>query len=442
VTQRYFVYPLAVLVVAQLLPLLRYHRRWFAAQITQLIVILLAVAGALIFEDDITWVWLAWLLFVAFVLVPRWLARVAGEKHRPALWRWAARFAWGQLGRLYRRYARVEELWAQAHRPETFALLEVEPVPESVRGDGQLLRLRLLADTGDWAGVLNVYENVENWGTVVSATRARLLASRAYARAGNFERAVRCLQLAAQSPRTLGHLMREYRAVRDEVTGLLPETLLSLARDGLRGAEEQAADWRALLSWGRPAPVTFALLVLCAATRFADKIFWDGKLWEWAGNIPESLREGEWWRPVTALFLHANFWHLAVNGSALWMFGSAVERTVGRWRMVAVFLLSGAAANAMSAWVGHYDVSVGASGGIFGLIAAFGVCVYRLRSPFYAAARRRLLGLLAVMLAADLTVGGLEPQIDNLAHAGGFVVGLVLVVALWKRCVRAAHPVW
>ena len=165
-------------------------------------------------------------------------------------------------------------------------------------------------------------------------------------------------------------------------------------------------------------------------------------MWEWAGNIPESLHEGEWWRPFTALFLHANIWHLAVNGAALWMFGSAVERTVGRWRMVALFVLSGAAANAMSGWVGHYDVSVGASGGIFGLVAAFGVCVYRLRTPFYAAARRRLLGLLAVMLAADLTVGGLEPQIDNLAHAGGFVVGLVLAVVLWKRCVRAAHPVW
>ena len=84
-------------------------------------------------------------------------------------------------------------------------------MPEAVRGDVQLLRLRLLADTGDWAGVLNVYENVENWSTLVPATRARLLAARAYAQAGNFERAFRCLQLAAQSPRTLGHLAREYR---------------------------------------------------------------------------------------------------------------------------------------------------------------------------------------------------------------------------------------
>jgi rhomboid protease GluP len=174
----------------------------------------------------------------------------------------------------------------------------------------------------------------------------------------------------------------------------------------------------------------------------ADKLVLDGNLLYWAGNIPVALHHGEWWRPTTALFLHANWLHLAMNGAALWMFGSAVERTMGRWRLAAVFLAAGTAANAWSAWVGHYDVSVGASGGIFGLIGAFGVGVYRLRSPMLATARRRLLTLLALLLSADLTVGGLEPQIDNLAHAGGFAAGLALAMLLWKRCVRAAHPVW
>jgi membrane associated rhomboid family serine protease len=435
---------LAILVIAQLGPLLRGDWRWFLAQVVQLSLILLASLGAMIFEEDFIWVWIAWTLFVLFVLAPRVIARIAGERHQPAWWTWAARLTWGKLGQLFRRYARAEE-----DRPKALALLDVvlaEPMPESVRGDAQLFRLRMLDDAGDWGGVVQVYENVEDWGTLVSATRARLLVARAYAQAGNFERAFRCLQMAAQSPRTLGQLGRQYRVVRDEVVeraaGVLPEEMLTLAREGLQAAESLSADWRALMSWGRPAAITLALVLACAATWLADKAFFAGKLWMWAGNEPESVREGEWWRPVSALFLHANWLHLTMNGAALWMFGSAVERTFGRWRFVVIFLLAGAAANTMSAWIGHYDVSVGASGGIFGLIAAFAVSVYRLRSPVLLAARRRLLVILGLMLTVDLTIGGLEPQVDNLAHAGGFVAGLVLALALWKRCVRAADSVW
>ena len=443
-TQRYFVYPLAVLVIAQLAPLLRDDRRWFVAQLTQLGLILLASAGAFLFEDDFIWVIIAWSLFVVFVLAPRVVVRLAWERHQAAWWTWAARLTWGKLGQVFRRYARAEE-----HRAEASALLDAvlaEPLPEPVRGDAQLFRLRLLSDAGDWAGALQVYESVESWGTLVSATRARLLAARAYAQAGNFERAFRCLQLVAQSPRTLGQIDRQYRAVRGKVVEraaeALPPEMLAMAREGLHAAENLSADWRALMSWGRPAAVTLVLVLACVATWLADKSFFAGKLWMWAGNEPETVREGEWWRPVSALFLHANWLHLTMNGAALWMFGSAVERTFGRWRFVVIFLLAGAAANTMSAWIGHYDVSVGASGGIFGLIAAFAVSVYRLRSPVLLAARRRLLLLLGVMLTADLTIGGLEPQVDNLAHAGGFVAGLVLAVVLWKRCVRAADPVW
>ncbi len=447
-TQRYFVYPLVVVVLPQLAPLLGAARRWYAAQIAQLSLILLAATGAAVFEGDFLWVWIAWGLFAGFVLAPRWLARVAWEHHRPAAWRWAGRLAWGQLGRLFRRFARAEQLRQQDRLAEALAVLDAAtaaPMPSTVRGEAQLFRLRLLAEAGDRAGTLDAYERVEDWGTALAAVRARLLAARAYASAGQFERALHCLQMVALSPRTLGQIQRQYRAAREEVLGRasasLPPAMVALAREGLRAAEEQSADWRALMEWGAPAPVTLGLLAACVATWLADKFFFHGNLLYWAGNIPVALHHGEWWRPATALFLHANWLHLTMNGAALWMFGSAVERTMGRWRLVAMFLLAGATANALSAWVGHYDVSVGASGGIFGLIAAFGVGVYRLRSPVHAAARRRLLTLLAMLVIADLSVGGLEPQVDNLAHAGGFVAGLLFAWLLWKRCVRAAAPV-
>jgi membrane associated rhomboid family serine protease len=59
--------------------------------------------------------------------------------------------------------------------------------------------------------------------------------------------------------------------------------------------------------------------------------------------------------------------------------------------------------------------------------------VYQLKSPMYATVRRRLLALIALAVASDLTIGWLEPQIDNLAHAGGFVAGLILAIVLVPR---------
>ena len=97
--------------------------------------------------------------------------------------------------------------------------------------------------------------------------------------------------------------------------------------------------------------------------------------------------------------------------------------------MLAIFLGAGVVANIASASVGGFDVSVGASGGVFGLVAAFGVAAYRLGAPVPAAVRRRLLWLVGAMVASDFIIGLVEAQIDGVAHAGGFVVGLVL--ALW-----------
>ena len=155
----------------------------------------------------------------------------------------------------------------------------------------------------------------------------------------------------------------------------------------------------------------------------------------WAGNSADSVKNGEWWRLFTALFLHANLLHLAMNGVGLWLFGSAVEKTMGRWRLLAVFLVGGALGNFSSASWRITTWRSGRAAGIFAVIGAFAVGVWRLRSPMYHALRRRLMVLLAVMVAADFTIGGLEPQVDNLAHVGGFAAGILLasVFAIRQR---------
>ncbi len=210
----------------------------------------------------------------------------------------------------------------------------------------------------------------------------------------------------------------------------------------LRMAEQQAAGWRALMHFGRPAPVTLALLVVLATVYLVDDVLftnlWHSPLWLWAGNTTDTLEHGEWWRVITTLFLHANPLHLAMNGLALWMFGSAVEKTMGWWRFLVLFLVAGSLGNLLSAFNIRYDVAVGASGGIFGLVGAFAAAVYRLDAPMYASVRRRLLLMLALMVSADFSIGWLEPQIDNLAHVGGFFAGIALALVMYRPA-RPTH---
>src|SRR5437867_2281447 len=154
----------------QLVPLLRRDRRWYTAQIFQHALILIASAGAMFFDDDLRWVMVAWALFAAFVIAPRLFVRLRW-------WRCAGWVTWGQLGRLFRRYARATE---------TLTLLDPS-MPEAVRGDVRVFQLRLFTEAGDWQRAIEYYRSVEDWGTLVSATRARLLAARAYAQTGDFE---------------------------------------------------------------------------------------------------------------------------------------------------------------------------------------------------------------------------------------------------------------
>ncbi|HVM62210.1 MAG TPA: rhomboid family intramembrane serine protease [Verrucomicrobiae bacterium] len=554
--QRYFIYPILFIAVMQLVPLLRNDRRWHAAQIGQLGVILLACLGGLYFsyepsfyQYDMVWVAAAAALFVMFVAAPPLLVSAATGREQRGQWRggatlwWVASwFAWGQTGRLYRRHGAALRLMERDRRDDALAALDElipieskpgrRPMPPAVFGLVHIWKLSLLLTLRRWEQALAFYESVYDWGTLGLATQARLLAARAQAEVGLFDRAVRSLQFALLSPRTVGVRQAQLWATRVAVASLAGdrETLEDLLnrgdyvrrhrryarfaaywrgrcalargereeavrmltqasewtrprnrlwgdaiqeqlrraeygspsrlnpfplgerRDGgdaeyaalsplyahgqelVRRAEKDSAGWRALMHMGRPERVTLSLLLAMATVYLVFDLFLNEEMQEkvllWAGNSADTIRNGDWWRVFTALFLHANLLHLAMNGAGLWLFGSAVEKTLGRWRMLAVFLVGGALGNLASASVAHYDVAIGASGGIFAVIGAFAAGVWRLRSPMYFALRRRLLLVLTLMVAADFTIGGLEPRVDNLAHVAGFFAGMALAAIL------------
>jgi membrane associated rhomboid family serine protease len=146
------------------------------------------------------------------------------------------------------------------------------------------------------------------------------------------------------------------------------------------------------------------------------------------GSVGAYIAAGQYWRLATSMFLHAGLLHLAFNSYALWIFGSMVEPEIGRWRFLAIYLLTGLAAAASSySFLDPVTVGVGASGAVFGIFGVFLVYNYKRRYTALGAARLRA-GL--VMLALNLFLGFSIPGIDWRAHVGGLVAGSVAGVAL------------
>lgn len=130
---------------------------------------------------------------------------------------------------------------------------------------------------------------------------------------------------------------------------------------------------------------------------------------------------GEWYRLLSAAFVHVQVWHIALNMFALWIIGSSLEPVLGRWRFIALYLMSalgGSTASLMA--MGFGGASVGASGAVFGLFGALFVVARRFG---------RDVSAVLVILAINVVIGFTIPGIDWRAHLGGLITGAVLAYA-------------
>jgi rhomboid protease GluP len=87
----------------------------------------------------------------------------------------------------------------------------------------------------------------------------------------------------------------------------------------------------------------------------------------WGGNVGPRTTNGEWWRLVTSIFVHASFWHLLANMAGLVQLGMMLERLVGHAAFAMVYVAAGVFGSLVSVFASPLGVSVGASGAIFGL---------------------------------------------------------------------------
>jgi membrane associated rhomboid family serine protease len=131
---------------------------------------------------------------------------------------------------------------------------------------------------------------------------------------------------------------------------------------------------------------------------------------------------GEWWRLVTAAFLHGSFLHVAFNMYVLFALGPTLERILGHGRYLTLYLLA-----ALGGGVASYvfsdirTVSVGASGAIFGLMGALVVAGRRLRYD---------ITQVLILLGINVVIGFVSPGVDWRAHLGGLVTGAVVAAIM------------
>ena len=114
-----------------------------------------------------------------------------------------------------------------------------------------------------------------------------------------------------------------------------------------------------------------------------------------ASGQPLGVAHGEWWRLFTAMFLHASFFHLAVNMYSLYFVGSIMEQVIGRWRFLLLYLASGLAGSAGALVLSPLTPTVGASGAIFGVLGG----LFILERRRHIATGGQVAGLIVLMLA-------------------------------------------
>lgn len=150
-------------------------------------------------------------------------------------------------------------------------------------------------------------------------------------------------------------------------------------------------------------------------------------LLNWGANFRPMTLEGEWWRLLTNCFLHIGIFHLLMNMYALLYIGVLLEPHLGRTRFITAYLLTGITASIASLWWHDLTISAGASGAIFGM---YGVFLALLTTNLIEkTARKTLLTSIAVFVGYNL-IYGLKGGIDNAAHIGGLLGGLVIGYAL------------
>ena len=187
-----------------------------------------------------------------------------------------------------------------------------------------------------------------------------------------------------------------------------------------------AGVWLAIMLTGGGASRLVDLIGLrpdgvCAMGGFYD-LRMTQELCERGGTWLPGFVDGAFWQVLTSGFVHIDLVHIGFNMLALWILGPQLEHLFGRSRFLALYLLSLLGGSLAVLWLSpEYQLTLGASGAIYGLFAAFAVCIRKVGGD---------LRQIGVLLAVNLFITFAFPNISWQGHLGGFAVGLAVATLL------------
>jgi rhomboid protease GluP len=146
-------------------------------------------------------------------------------------------------------------------------------------------------------------------------------------------------------------------------------------------------------------------------------------LLRWGADFGPLTLHGQYWRVVTSSFVHVGIVHLTLNMLFLWWVSSLAERILGAYVIVCVYFVTGIGGELLSLTWQRLQVSAGASGAILGIA---GVLISLFAYGKFKTSNNRLLRLRLITWVLFVLLTGLLPGVDNMAHLGGLLTGLLL----------------
>ena len=177
--------------------------------------------------------------------------------------------------------------------------------------------------------------------------------------------------------------------------------------------------------------ITYAIMAICVIVFALMYILGDGSLdnitlLRFGANLDVLTKNGDYFRLITCAFLHIGVVHLIFNMYALYIIGPQVESFFGKIKYLSIYLISAVSASILSLAFNTNTISAGASGAIFGLLGALLYFGYHYRVYLGNAVRSQIIPIIIINLLFGFTMTG----IDNAAHIGGLIGGVLASIAL------------
>jgi len=257
-------------------------------------------------------------------------------------------------------------------------------------------------------------------------------------RDGNLEEAVAAYREADRHAPS-----QERGAIANRIAWLLKETGHDFAaRRQFNRARGSYGSYTALVTWAIVAAnvIVFAVDGILAGSG-SPLNGGSGPLSNAGAVYGPAVADGEWWRLITAAFLHLGVLHILFNMYALWLFGPIIEQMYGHVEFAVIYLLCALGGNVLTILAAPDQPALGASGAIFGLFGLAFV-VSRRRHLLLGPEARAMLSRVGTLLVLNLVITFTIPAISWTGHVGGLAVGAAIGLLLAPANVPTMGGMW